>query len=174
MNLGDAERHAALEGIRDSLHRIRDIVRHIGNLREVHTKDYLPGIRMVDLEGSAPAAPPVFRGMALIMVPDEDLARVVALLLRGAGFGVERCADAEALDRSAGRPAIVLVLVVGGSDAAGAHALGGFTPPGERGYRVVALSAANPSAALEAGADQVIEVPFDPVGFTAEMIRLAP
>ena len=39
------ERREALEGIRESLRRIRDIVRQIGNLREVQTKTYLPGMR---------------------------------------------------------------------------------------------------------------------------------
>lgn len=167
-------RRESLEGIRESLHRIRDIVRHIGDLREVHTTSYLPGIKMVDLEGASPPPPPVFRGMALMMVPEEDLARVVALLLRDAGFGVERCADAAALSTSVSRPTIALVLVVGGSGAAGGHALGGFTPPTPREFRVVALVAGSPAAALDAGADMVIQLPFDPVSFTAEMIRLVP
>ena len=83
-------------------------MRQIGDLREVETKSYLPGTRMVDLESS------------------------------------------------------------------GAHALGGFTPGADRGYRVVALAAGSvPEPAQEAGADLVLQLPFDPGTFTAEMIRLS-
>lgn len=171
--LTDEERRERLEGIRDSLRRIRDIVRRIGSLREVQTKSYLPGVRMVDLESHAATPPAMFRGLALLLVPEEDLARVVALLLRDVGFDVERCAAAADLERAAGRPQVTLVLVVGGSGAAGAHPLGGFSPAAARAYRVVALvtgSASEP--AEEAGADLVVQLPFDPRGFTAEMIRL--
>lgn len=172
--LSGEQRREGLESIRESLGRIRDIVRQIGSLREVQTTSYLPGIRMVDLESRATtprAMPP--RGLALLLMPEKDLARVVALLLRDAGFEVERCADAADLERAAGRPEVTLVLVVGGSGAAGAHALGGFSPAAGRAYRVVALVAGSaPEPAEEAGADRVIHLPFDPQGFTAEMIRL--
>jgi DNA-binding response OmpR family regulator len=172
-DLPEDKRKEALRGIRDSLHRIRDIVRHIGDLREIQSKTYLPGIKMVDLDGPTAPVQPIFRGMALLVVPEEDLARVVGLLLRDAGFGVERCADVSELKRSLSRPTVSLVLVMGGTGAAGAHPLGGFTPPKRRDYRVVALVSGNPSGALGAGADSVVQLPFDPVGFTAEMVRLA-
>lgn len=173
-DLAPAKRQEALAGIRDSLRRIRDIVRQIGALREVQTKSYLPGIRMVDLESAGPAGPAVQRGLAVVLVPDTRLARVVALLLRDAGFEVERCADLVALTRSAERAHVTLVLVLGGSGAAGVHPLGGFAPPPERTYRVVALVTGEaPEAARGAGADTVIRLPFDPGAFTAEMIRLA-
>jgi DNA-binding response OmpR family regulator len=168
------ERREALEGIRESLRRIRDIVRQIGDLREVHTKAYLRGIRMVDLESSGAPPPVLSRGLALLLVPEEGLARVVSLLLRDAGFEVDRCDDVAELERSAGQRLVSLVLVVGGSGAAGAHALGGFTPPADRRYRVVALAAGGTSEpARGAGADLVLQLPFDPGSFTAEMIRLA-
>jgi DNA-binding response OmpR family regulator len=168
------ERREALEGIGESLRRIRDIVRQIGNLREVHTKTYLPGMRMVDLESSGGSSPVTSRGLALLLVPEERLARVVSLLLRGAGFVVERSDDAAKLEQSARDRDAVLVVVVGGGDAAGAHALGGFVPSADRAYRVVALAAgAAPGPAREAGADLVLQLPFDPGSFTAQMIRLA-
>ena len=44
-----------LNGLRDALHRIRDIVRRIADLREVRTKPYATGARMVDLDHIAPA-----------------------------------------------------------------------------------------------------------------------
>lgn len=161
-----------LEAIRESLRRIRDIVRRIGDLREVETKAYLPGIRMVDLESRGPATPAP-RGLALMLVPEEDLARVLALLLRDGGFEVERCTDASDLERAAARSGVTLVLVVGGSGAAGAHPLGGYSPEARRTYPVVALVAGSvPAPARDAGADFVVQLPFDPSSFIAEMIRL--
>jgi len=64
------------------------------------------------------------------------------------------------------------VLVLGGTDAAGAHPLGGFDPPDDRAYRLVALVAGEATAARAAGADRVIELPFDPGSFTADMVAL--
>ena len=82
----------------NSLRRIRDIVRRIGNLREVRTKTYLSGMRMVDLESSGGSSPVISRVWHSLLVPDERLARVVSLLLRDAGFAVERSDDAAKLD----------------------------------------------------------------------------
>jgi DNA-binding response OmpR family regulator len=168
------EQREALEGIRESLRRIRDIVRQIGDLREVQTKTYLPGMRMIDLESSGTTSSVMSRGLALLLVPEEGLARVVSLLLRDAGFEVLRCEDVADLEQSAGQRLASLVLVLGGSGAAGAHALGGFMPAADRSYRVVALATGGaPEPAREAGADLVLQLPFDPGSFTAEMIRLA-
>jgi hypothetical protein len=64
------------------------------------------------------------------------------------------------------------VVAQGGTDAAGVHPLGGFVPPAERGYRVVALVSGSGSGALAAGADRVLELPFDPNSFTADVIEL--
>lgn len=166
----EAGRRQTLEEIRTALQRIRDIVRQIGDLRAARTKPYLPGMRMVDLDDqAAAAAPEPHRGTALVHIAEEDLARVVTMLLRHAGFAVERCATLEELRRGAPRLGIALVLVQGGSDAAGAHPLGGFDPPPDRDYRVVALVAGSGAAARAAGADRVVELPFDPGSFTAEM-----
>jgi DNA-binding response OmpR family regulator len=167
-----ARRQQTLRDIQGALHRIRDLVRQIGELREVRTKAYLPGMQMVDLEGGAPDAPAATRGNALLFVSEEDLARVVGLLLRHAGFAVRRCATLEELRRSAGRLGVTLVLVVGGTDAAGAHPLAGFDPPFDRAFRVVALVTGDGAAARAAGADRVIELPFDPGTFTADMVDL--
>ena len=52
---GQPARGAA--GIQAALHRIRDIVRQIGDLREIRTKRYAPGLEMVDLD-SWPGATP--------------------------------------------------------------------------------------------------------------------
>lgn len=166
------QRRQALEGIQVSLFRIRDIVKQIGDLRAIHTKAYMPGIQMVDLGAGAPATADPHRGMALVQVAEEDMARIVVLLLRHAGFAVERCATPEELRRSAERIGVALVLLLGGTGAAGAHPLGGFDPPPARGYRVVALVAGDGEAARRAGADRVIALPFDPGSFTADMVDL--
>lgn len=170
----EAQRQATLKELQGALHRIRDIVRQIGDLRAARTKAYLPGIQMVDLDGSAAAAPPPspHRGTALVQVAEEDLARIVTLLLRHAGFAVERCTTLEDTRRGAPRLGVAMVIVYGGTDAAGAHPLGGFDPPAERDYRVVALVAGDGAAARGAGADVVVELPFDPASFTAEMAAL--
>lgn len=165
---GEATREVLLR-VSQSIGRIRDIVRRIGELREVRTRSYLPGIEMVDL-GTAPASEPSGRrGTVLLLIPDEDLARIVSLLLRGAGYQVERGELPLQLERPIGRPAVTLVVVLGGTDAAVAHPLGGFEPPANRNYGVVALVAGDGAAARTAGADHLIQLPFDPEKFVAEI-----
>ncbi len=170
----EAERsRETLRSIESALYRIRDIVHRIGNLREVRTKQYLPGIGMVDLAADPPEEPAARRGAAHVWLGDEDLARVVSLLLRHAGFQVERHARVGSLEIAAPRLGTRLVVIAGGTGAAGAHPLGGFEPPPDREYSVVALVAGDASAARRAGADHVIQLPFDPGTFTAEIIEAA-
>lgn len=166
------QRRQSLEGIRASLLRIRDIVKQIGDLRAVQTKTYMPGIQMVDLEAGRSMDPAQPRGLALVQVSEEDTARIVVMLLRHAGFAVERCATVDELRASAARLGVALVVLVGGTGAAGAHPLGGFDPPPVRDYRLVALVAGEGEAAQRAGADRVIGLPFDPGSFTADMVDL--
>jgi DNA-binding response OmpR family regulator len=164
-------RQETIGGVRDALHRIRDIMRRVGDLRDIRTKSYATGVPMVDL-GDAGAASGIRRGRALLLVTDEDLARIVSLLLKHAGFEVERAGDvAELQSRAAGGEAR-LVVAQGGTDAAGANPLGGFVPRADRAYRVVALVAGEGTAAVAAGADHVVELPFDPGTFTADVIEL--
>ncbi|HWB42227.1 MAG TPA: response regulator [Gemmatimonadales bacterium] len=164
-------RQETLASVREALHRIRDIMRRVGDLREVRTKSYATGVQMVDL-ADAGAASSIRRGRALVLVTDEDLARVVSLLLKHAGFEVQRASDGAELERQAAGGQARLVVAQGGTDAAGAHPLGGFAPPADRSYRVVALVAGDGTGAVAAGADHVVELPFDPGTFTAEVIEL--
>jgi DNA-binding response OmpR family regulator len=160
-----------LEDIRQALRRIRDIVQRIGKLREIRSKDYLRGVRMVDLERKDHEVSVLQRGTALLHLPDEDLIRIVSLLLRGAGFQVERCRGIAELQASAARIGVTVVVIAGGASTPGAHPLGGFVAAGAREYLLVALVAGDGTAASAAGADHVVHLPFDPGTFTAEIVR---
>jgi DNA-binding response OmpR family regulator len=168
--MDDAARTETLAGLRESLQRIHGIMRRIGELREVRTKSYATGVQMVDL-AEAGQASAVRRGQALVLVADEDLARIVSLLLKHAGFEVVRAEDRDDLGRRAAAGQARLVVVQGVTDATGAHPLGGFVPPADRSYRVVALVSGG-GAAANSGADHVIELPFDPGAFTTDVIEL--
>jgi DNA-binding response OmpR family regulator len=171
--LGDSasaeQRQQGLENIRQALRRIRDIVQRTGELREVRSKDYLRGIRMLDLDRTGRAVRAVDRGMALLHLPDEGNARVVSLLLRDAGFQVQQVGSIAQLEAAAASIGVSMVVLAGGSGTPGAHPLAGFMPPSDRTYRVVALVAGSGAAALAAGADQVVQLPFDPKTFIREV-----
>jgi DNA-binding response OmpR family regulator len=155
------EQRQGLENIREALRRIRDIVQRIGDLREARSKAYLRGVRMLDLAREESTAAAVHRGAALLYLGDEDLARIVSLLLREAGFQVRRVETAADLEKAANTIGVTLVVTAGA---------GGFVPPAEREYVVVALVSGAESAALAAGADHVVQLPFDPGTFTAEIL----
>jgi DNA-binding response OmpR family regulator len=164
-----------LEDVRQALRRIRDIVQRIGKLRDTRSKDYLRGVRMLDLARRDRETAAIDRGAALMHVADEDLARIVSLLLRSAGFQVERCRDVAELQAAADQIGVTLVLIAGGANTPGAHPLDGFVNRTGRGYLLVALVGGDGTAALKAGADHVVHLPFDPRTFTAEILRrLAP
>jgi DNA-binding response OmpR family regulator len=168
------QQREGMQEVRVALQRIRDIVQRIGKLREARTKDYLRGVQMLDLERPAAETPVLTRGTAVIYVPDEDLARIVSLLLRGAGFQVERCRGITELQSWSARVGVTVVLVAGGADTPGAHPLEGFAPSPNRSYLLVALVAGDGTAASAAGADHVVHLPFDPGTFTAEILRQLP
>ena len=170
--IAESER-ATLRSVEASLHRITEIVRRIGDLRDARTKTYVGGVDMIDLSAAADPVAAVQRGTALVCLPDEDLARVVALLLRHVGFAVERHEDEATLARSAARVGVSLVVIAAGTGAAGAHPFGGFTPAAERDYRLVALVSGDGAAAGAAGADRVVQLPFDPGTFTTDIIDTA-
>jgi DNA-binding response OmpR family regulator len=173
-NAPGEQRRQGLENIRQALRRVRDIVQRIGQLREVRSKDYLDGIRMLDLDKPSAAARGLDRGAALLHLADEDLARIVSLLLRDAGFQVRRVGTVAELERAADSIGVSLVVIAGGTGTAGAHPLAGFVPGAGRQYRLVALVGGTGSAALQAGADQVIQLPFDPKTFTSEVTASLP
>jgi DNA-binding response OmpR family regulator len=171
--MADPKQREGLRDIQTALRRIRDIVRQIGDLREVRTKSYVAGVRMVDLETPARSAPALSLGRALVLLADDDLTRIVSLLLRHVGFEVQSAADVADLQARAGGVGVRLVVVSGGTDAAGAHPFGGFLPPEGRSYRLVALTTGEGEPARAAGADLVVALPFDPGGFTADLVDLS-
>jgi DNA-binding response OmpR family regulator len=173
-NATPEQQREGLGEVNVALKRIRDIVQRIGKLREARSKDYLTGVQMLDLERPSGEAPALIRGTAVIYVPDEDLARIVSLLLRAAGFQVERRTTVVDLQTWSERIGVTVVLIAGGADAPGAHPLGGFIPQRDRAYLTVALVAAGGTAAAAAGADHVVPLPFDPGTFTAEILRRLP
>lgn len=170
LDASSEQRRQGLEEIRQALRRIRDIVQRIGGLREARSKDYLQGVRMLDLGRAGHNVPALNLGAALLHLPDEDLARIVSLLLRDAGFQVRRIRSVAELTEAAQSVGVSLVLIAGGVPTPGAQALGGFVPQADRDYLLVALVTGGEAAALAAGADQVMHLPFDPETFTGEIL----
>lgn len=171
--MAEPKRRDGLLEVQTALRRIRDIVRQIGDLREVRTKSYVAGVRMIDLEAPAGIAPALSLGRAVVLLGDEDLTRIVSLLLRHVGFEVQAAADVADLQGRAQGVGVRLVVVRGGTAAAGAHPFGGFTPAERRSYRLVALTTGAGEPARTAGADLVVGLPFDPGAFTADLVDLS-
>jgi DNA-binding response OmpR family regulator len=126
---------------------------------------------MLDLKRETAGGPATDRGVALLHLPDEDLVRIVSLLLRDAGFQVRRVETGADLAPEAAKIGVSLVVVAGGATTPGAHPLSGFVPARSRDYQVVALVTGGEAAALAAGADQVVHLPFDPRTFTGDILR---
>jgi DNA-binding response OmpR family regulator len=166
------QRRQGLEDIRLALRRIRDIVQRIGGLRQARSKDYLRGVRMLDLERQDDGAVSIDRGAALLHLADEDLARIVSLLLRDAGFQIRRVRSVAELETAAPSIGVSIVVIAGGASTPGAQPLAGFVPAPDRHYRVIALVGGASGAALAAGADHVVHLPFDPKTFAKEVTAL--
>ncbi|MEP7327030.1 MAG: response regulator [Gemmatimonadota bacterium] len=165
---GGADR-AALENIRNSLGRIRDVLKKVGDLSDSRTTNYLKDIGMLDL-ASGQSASAVSRGDAVLWVDDESVARVTGLLLRHAGFTARRVSGIEEVIRDAGRLGVALLLIAQPAGA-GARPLGGFRPEKGHFYTLVALASGDGEPERTAGADAVIRLPFDPGSFTEEVLR---
>jgi len=166
------EHKSALGAVRDSLGRVRDIVRRAGELRQAASADYLAGLRMISLD-SGEQAPVIPRGRALLWIADEDTARLAAMVLRHRGFTVERVGSVRELSSGVNRLGVTLVVVtVPGSDRP-EGALAGFEPDPLRGYAVVALVAGDPTGPRAAGADRVLALPFDPATLADELVAAA-
>ena len=164
-----AEPRESLESIRESLGRVKEIIKRAGELRQASSAEYLAGLRMINLTTKGPAEMP-HRGRALLWIADEDTARLAALLLRHAGFNVERVGSAREVTTGAARLGISLVMLSAPGSADPAAAFGGFVPPESRSYAVVALVDGDLTGARAAGADRVIAQPFDPATLSDEVV----
>lgn len=161
------EQRGGLGVVRDQMLRMRNIIKRAGDLQEADSTNYLSGLSMISLHPSG-AARAVHRGRAVLSVPDQELARAVALLLRHAGFSVDRMETVpEAAEEAARLDTTLVVLSVPGS---GVDPLLGFRVVPERSYAVVLLVPGDPEPARAAGADLVLSLPFDPAQFTGEVL----
>ncbi len=164
----DKDQLASVGGIRESLGRIRDILQRLGTLEDSRTTEYLEGVRMIDLSRRSRPTP-VQLGDAVVWFPDDDIARVVSMLLSHAGFRVERVASVDHLAARVAGVAVQLVLVAG-SAGPNTDALGGFKPVAGRRYTLVALVAGDGAPARAAGADHIVSLPFDPGTFVNDLL----
>jgi len=165
------EQRGGLQVVRDQMLRMRDIVKRAGDLQRADSTDYLTGLSMISLGGQDPA-PAVHRGRAVLCVPDRELARISALLLRHAGFRVDRIqTPPEAAQEAARLDTTLVVLSVPGS---GDDPLLGFGASPHRAYALVLLVSGDRAGADSAGADLVLTLPFDPAEFTQEVLAAMP
>lgn len=158
--LNGAQRRA-LETIQGMLDRIREIVKRTGELRRAASAEYAPGLRMIDLEGDGAQAALPPRGRALVLVPEEDTARVVESLLRRARFTVQRVAGPGSLVPAAQGFDVKLVIAAERSLPAELPA------PALRAYRLLILQDGDGTAARAAQPTEILEVPLDPEGLAA-------
>lgn len=156
------EQRASLQRVQEALARIRDIVRRTGDLRGATARAYPGGMQMIEL-GASGARTPGSRGGAVVLLGEEQLGRVVDLLLREAGFRVARTADPAEARVLAGAADVTLVVVRSAAD----RPLGGLAVPAARPWRLVALG--GDAAARAAGADALVPLPFDPETFAEEL-----
>lgn len=160
----------SLTTVRSALERIADTLRRSADVQRTVSVPYGQGQRMLDLDASTGehAAPPPFRGGALVRHPDLRVARVLTLLLRESGFTVHRPLSMLDLQDAARAPGVTLVVIPAGTDPM--HPLDGFTPEPSRTYALVVLGNEHEARARAAGADRVIAMPFDPTAIAAEIV----
>ena len=161
------DQRESLDAVRDALDRISGIVRRIGSLREARSRDYLAGVRMIDLAASAA---PGRERTAVLCATDEALGRIVGEVLGRAGYRVQRCAGVAELAQWATAVGISTVVLAGRSG----ELLPALGPAAERGYRLVVISADGDALARTAGADIVLTVPFDPEVLVTRLNALPP
>ena len=162
------DQRTALEIVRRALLRMADRLRQTAEVRRAEASDYLDGLRMIRLDHPE-AGTGSYRGKALFYHPDQRVRRVLSLLLRNAGFRVERCPSVAEMQGYVHDSGVTLVMVPAGAE--GAHPLSGFVPAADRTYTLVVLGQENELAARNAGADQVVPMPFDPATLVGDILE---
>lgn len=166
----DPEQRGGLEVIREQVARMREIIRRAGDLQRADSTEYLHGLPMISLStAEMPAA--LHRGRAVFCIPDLELGRATSLLLRHAGFTVDRVATLPETVEEAARLDTTLVVV--SLPASEAERLRAFGPAERRSYTLIALVTGDPATARGA-ADLVLTLPFDPAGFAGEILSAMP
>ncbi len=122
---------------------------------------------MIDLGDSGDHSPQSYRGRAVMHLADDRAVRVLALLLRHAGFEVERAVSAADARTAADKVGVSLVVLGSGPDLP--DPLERFPASTGRGYAVVVFSADGGVAA--AGADLSLPLPFDPATVVDELLQ---
>ena len=161
--LGASQRQS-LETIKGMLERIRDIVKRAGELRRAATAEYAPGMQMIDLQAGARLEVPA-RGRALVLMPEEGMARVVESLLRRAGFTVQRVAGPESLVPASQGFDVTLVLATERSLPADLPA------PAERNYRLFVLQDGDGTMAQAVNPTEILGLPLDPEGLAEALAQ---
>ncbi|MEO8294325.1 MAG: response regulator [Gemmatimonadota bacterium] len=159
----------SLESIRGSIGRIRDVLKRVGELEEARSSQYVGDMGMIDLKVETRPRP-VSRGDAIVWVAEEDLGRVLSLLLKHAGFTVRKLRNIEEVITASGQLG-VSTIVVDSPENVGSRPMGGFRPPQEHWYTLVALVEGDGKREREAGADHTVSLPLDPGSFTEELLR---
>ncbi|MFZ5625494.1 MAG: response regulator [Gemmatimonadota bacterium] len=165
------ETRTALRAVQDALTRIAATIRRMGDMQTTPSAEYGPGIRMLDLaSGSVTAGN---RGKALVLVADEDLARLTVRLLHHAGFAVERLRSLDGVTErvNAVRPR---VLVTDARQFAPEAAFLERRASDRDRCLLVALANDGAAAARARAADLVVQVPFDPATFAEEILAALP
>jgi len=159
--LNDGQKKS-LATIRTMVDRIREIVKRAGALRRAASAEYAAGVKMIDLAPGEREKPPA-RGRALVLIPEEETARVVGSLLRRAGYTVQRVEGPDALVTAAQGFDVTLIL-------ASERALPAALPArGERGYHLYVLQDGDGTAARTAEATRVLSTPLDPEGLVSAL-----
>lgn len=151
------------EVIQSSLVRIRDAVKRAGEADGTRRIQYIAGnLRMIDLDG--PAVLSTNRGRAVVAAQDPSLRRVIAVLLRRAGFELETFETAAEANARLDHPPMPTVVLAAGDDA--------LQEECRRDHRwpLVVLAPAGGGGILGRFADLIIPIPFDPGTFAEQVI----
>ncbi len=155
--------------VREALDRMRTILRKAGSLQHPESIAYLENLPMIDVHRTSIGGPScAYRGQASVFVVDPQLAQVVSLLLRHAGFTVGVLGSEhdlrEAINADTG------LLVVAASTLLNTPDL---HLTDRRHLTVVVLaSTAGEGAAASQSTDLVIQFPFDPATVVQDIVSV--
>ncbi|MDH5314876.1 MAG: response regulator [Gemmatimonadota bacterium] len=164
-----ADQREALATVAEALDRITRRLRQATDLRSAQSTPYSADRQMIALDHGPVAEPAIFRGRALVHHPDQRVERVLSLLLRDAGFVVDRPASVADLQHAASDPGVTLVALPAGPKE---EPLSGFVPVPDRRYSLVVLGGEQGVRSRAAGADHVIALPFDPDTVVGDLLEL--